>query len=58
MMLQACTPAPVVECLLSYVCSQGLGYVDSTPTPKLQEALQLKAGIVTSGVCSQAQAIA
>lgn len=28
---------------------QGLGYVDSTPTPKLQEALQLKAGIVTSG---------
>jgi hypothetical protein len=28
---------------------QGLGYADSTPTPKLQETLQLKAGIVTSG---------
>jgi 5'-methylthioadenosine nucleosidase len=28
---------------------QGLGYVESTPTPQLQAALQLKAGIVTSG---------
>eukprot|EP00878_Enallax_costatus_P032170 GHUV01035281.1.p1 GENE.GHUV01035281.1~~GHUV01035281.1.p1 ORF type:complete len:132 (+),score=52.74 GHUV01035281.1:623-1018(+) len=28
---------------------QGLGYVDSTPTPNLRKALNLKAGIVTSG---------
>jgi hypothetical protein len=28
---------------------QGLGYAASTPTTQLQEALQLKAGIVTSG---------
>jgi hypothetical protein len=28
---------------------QGLGYVESTPTPQLQAALGLKAGIVTSG---------
>jgi hypothetical protein len=29
---------------------QGLGFKDSIPTPKLQAALQLKPGIVTSGV--------
>lgn len=34
------------------VHTQGLGYADSTPTPKLQQALNLKAGIVTSGGCS------
>lgn len=28
---------------------QGLGYVDSTPTPNLRQQLGLKAGIVTSG---------
>ena len=35
------------------VFTQGLGYVDSTPTPNLQAALKLKAGIVTSGGCQQ-----
>lgn len=34
------------------VHTQGLGYADSTPTPKLQQALNLKAGVVTSGGCS------
>lgn len=34
--------------------AQGLGYADSTPTPKLQDTLQLKAGIVTSGGISAA----
>lgn len=33
---------------------QGLGYVDSTPTPALRQALGLKAGIVTSGAHARA----